>query len=148
MKHPLATLIFAAAALATAPALADPPLQDPAPEYLGPIYWNTYFPAGQDVLTPEQHQVAAAAALYAVNSRAKKITIVGHTDASETDDMRLSERRARAAADALVAGGVDRRIIDIEWQGKANLALPTPGRTPEQLNRRALIKIEFDRGRA
>lgn len=148
MKRPLATLICVAATLAAAPVLADPPQPDSTPEYLGPIYWNTYFPTGTDVLTSQQQQVVAAAALYAVNSRAKKITVVGHTDTSEPDDTRLSERRARAAAEALVAGGVDRRIISVEWEGKANLALPTPGRTPEQLNRRALIKIELDRGRA
>ena len=55
--------------------------------------------------------------------------------------MRLSERRAKAVADALVGGGVDQSKLQVNWTGEKDLAVATPDGVKEPLNRRATINI-------
>jgi outer membrane protein OmpA-like peptidoglycan-associated protein len=55
--------------------------------------------------------------------------------------MRLSERRAKAVADALVGAGVDQGKLQVNWSGEKDLAVPTPDGVKEPLNRRATINI-------
>ena len=76
-----------------------------------------------------------------MNDHATKEAIVGHTDTSGSVkyNLRLSERRAKATADGLVALGVPVGSLDVTWTGKADLAVPTPDGVKEPLNRRATI---------
>jgi len=53
----------------------------------------------------------------------------------------LSERRAKAVADALVADGVNASIITQEAFGKTHLAVPTGDNDKMPANRRALIQF-------
>ena len=66
-----------------------------------------YFPFDQYVLTPEALSVVQQAADYAKGGNATTVAVVGHTDTSGgfAYNMRLSERRAKATADALVGRG-------------------------------------------
>lgn len=104
-----------------------------------------YFPFDQADLTPEAQQVIQQAAQYANDGHATRIVVVGHTDTSggAAYNMRLSERRAKAAADALVAAGVPQSTLNIDWKGKTDLAVPTPDGVKEPLNRRSTISINF-----
>ena len=55
-----------------------------------------------------------------INDRhATRIELVGHANCYETDPMGLSRRRAELVADALVAAGVDRSLIEIRYVGGA-----------------------------
>ena len=67
-----------------------------------------YFPWDQYVITPEAQTVLQDAAKYASDGHATKEIVVGYTDTSGSVayNLRLSERRAKATADALVALGV------------------------------------------
>jgi outer membrane protein OmpA-like peptidoglycan-associated protein len=58
-------------------------------------------------------------------------------------NVRLSERRAKVVADALVALGVQQSILSVDWKGKTDLAVQTPDGVREPLNRRATITINF-----
>ena len=86
-----------------------------------------------------------AAASYASSGHATKVSVVGYTDTSGSVkyNIRLSERRAKAVADALSGLGVAQTAITVDWKGKSDLAVPTPDGVKEPLNRRATIDINF-----
>ena len=110
-----------------------------------PRDYVVYFPWDQCVITPEAQSVLQDAAKYASDGHATKETIVGYTDTSGSVayNLRLSERRAKATADALVALGVPQDSLDVSWKGKSDLAVPTPDGVREPLNRRATIHVAF-----
>ena len=66
----------------------------------------------------------------------------GFTDTVGTAEynLKLSERRADAVADYLVAKGVSRDRLTTKGFGKTNLAVETPDQTPEPRNRRVEIR--------
>jgi outer membrane protein OmpA-like peptidoglycan-associated protein len=104
-----------------------------------------YFPFDQAVLTPEAQTVVQEAAAYANGGHATRIVVVGYTDTSGSPkyNVRLSERRAKAVADALVTQGVAQTALSVDWKGESNLAVATPDGVKEPLNRRATVSINF-----
>ena len=104
-----------------------------------------YFPFDQFVLTTEAQAVVQQAADYSKTGNASKITVVGHTDTSGSVkyNIRLSERRAKAVADALVGAGVQQTVLSVDWKGKSEPAVQTGDGVKEPLNRRATININF-----
>lgn len=86
-----------------------------------------YFPFDQYVLTPEAQTVISEAANYANAGHATRVIVVGHTDTSGSPayNVRLSERRAKAVADALVGQGVERRCTASGLEGETQLAVST-----------------------
>ena len=98
-----------------------------------------YFPFDQYVITPEA-QIGAAGCGQVRDRRPRTSeTVVGHTDTSGSVayNLRLSERRAKATADALVSLGVPQTSLDVSWTGKSDLAVQTGDGVKEPLNRRA-----------
>jgi outer membrane protein OmpA-like peptidoglycan-associated protein len=89
--------------------------------------------------------VISEAANYANAGHATRVIVVGHTDTSGSPayNVRLSERRAKAVADALVGQGVGAGALQVDWKGETQLAVPTPDGTKEPLNRRSTIDINF-----
>ncbi|MDB5432662.1 MAG: hypothetical protein JWP35_3778 [Caulobacter sp.] len=85
------------------------------------------------------------AANYANAGHATTITVTGHTDSSGSTkyNVGLSQRRAKAVADALVGLGVPQSGLAVDWKGESELAVPTPDGTKEPLNRRSTIQINF-----
>ena len=87
-----------------------------------------YFPFDQYILTPEAQSVVQEAANYAAAGHATKVTVVGHTDTSGSVkyNIRLSERRAKAVADALVGMGVAHSTALSGGTGRARPCLRSP----------------------
>jgi OOP family OmpA-OmpF porin len=104
-----------------------------------------YFPFDQYVLTPEAQSVVQEAANYANSGNATQVVVVGHTDSSGSPayNVRLSERRSKAVADALVGLGVAQTKLSVDWKGETQLAVPTADGVKEPLNRRSTIDINF-----
>jgi outer membrane protein OmpA-like peptidoglycan-associated protein len=104
-----------------------------------------YFPFDQYILTPEAQSVVQEAAAYSKDGKATRIIVVGHTDTSGSVkyNLRLSERRAKAVADAMVGLGVAQTVMNVDWKGKTDLAVQTPDGVKEPLNRRSTISINF-----
>jgi outer membrane protein OmpA-like peptidoglycan-associated protein len=102
-----------------------------------------YFPFDQSILTSDAQAVVQQAAQYAQQNGSAQVAIVGHTDTSGSVryNLRLSERRAKAVADALVGLGVQQTGLNVSWVGKTDLAVPTPDGVKEPLNRRTTITI-------
>lgn len=71
------------------------------------------------------------------------VAVIGHTDSvgSVQYNDKLSTRRARAVVDAMVARGIDSKIIEVTSHGKDNPLIPTPDGVPEPRNRRVEINI-------
>ena len=130
------------------PAAPPPPPEAPAP--VAPAtpdarQFVVYFPFDQSILTTDAQAVVQAAANYAGQGHATRIVVVGHTDTSGSAryNVRLSERRARTVADALVGLGVDQQALAVDWKGEADPAVSTGDGVKEPLNRRATIDINF-----
>ncbi len=115
----------------------------PPPEAPQPREFVVYFPFDKSVLTSDAQAVVQQAAQYAQAGGAAQVTVVGHTDTSGSVryNLRLSERRAKAVADALVGLGVQQGALNVSWVGKTDLAVPTPDGVKEPLNRRTTINI-------
>ena len=71
--------------------------------------------------------------------------VVGHADTSggAAYNVRLSERRAKAVADALVGAGVGQTTLSVDWKGETMPAVATGDGVKEPLNRRSTIDINF-----
>ena len=124
------------------PAEAPPPPVAATPDAR---QFVVYFPFDQSILTTDAQAVVQAAANYAMQGNATRIVVVGHTDTSGSAryNVRLSERRARTVADALVGLGVNQQALAVDWKGEADPAVATGDGVKEPLNRRATIDINF-----
>ena len=122
---------------------ASPP-PPPPPQYEAREF-IVYFPFDQSVLTPEAQSVVSEAAKYSNDGHATKIVVVGHTDTSGSPkyNAKLSERRARAVADALASQGVPTTALAVDWKGESAPAVATGDGVKEPLNRRSTISINF-----
>jgi outer membrane protein OmpA-like peptidoglycan-associated protein len=89
--------------------------------------------------------VVQEAASYASAGPATQVVVVGHTDTSGSPayNVRLSERRAKAVADALVGLGVAQTALQVDWKGETMPAVATGDGVKEPLNRRSTIDINF-----
>lgn len=99
----------------------------PAPSYEAKQF-IVYFPFDPYVLTPEAQTVVSEAANYTrTDQGAPRVVVVGHADTSGSAayNVRLSERRAMAVADALVSAGVDQSKLSVDWKGESQPAVRT-----------------------
>jgi outer membrane protein OmpA-like peptidoglycan-associated protein len=89
--------------------------------------------------------VVQEAANYASAGKATQVVVVGHADTSGSPayNVRLSERRAKAVADALVGLGVAQTALQVDWKGETAPAVATGDGVKEPLNRRSSIDINF-----
>ena len=97
------------------------------------------------MITPEAQAVISDAANYAKSGNATRVVVVGHADTSGSAayNVRLSERRAKAVADALVGAGVGASTLSVDWKGETAPAVATGDGVKEPLNRRGTIDINF-----
>lgn len=105
-----------------------------------------YFPFDPYVLTPEAQTVVSEAANYTrTDQGTSRVVVVGHADTSGSAayNVRLSERRAKAVADALVGLGTGADKLQVDWKGETMPAVATGDGVKEPLNRRSTIDINF-----
>ncbi len=97
------------------------------------------------MITPEAQAVITDAANYARSGNATRVVVVGHADTSGSlaYNVRLSERRAKAVADALVGSGINSTALSVDWKGETMPAVATGDGVKEPLNRRSTIDINF-----
>lgn len=122
------------------------PPQPPAPPAIRePKRFFVYMPFDRLALTPDGAAAVDEAAAYAKAGQATRIRLTGHTDTSgqATYNLGQSERYARMVAAALADRGVARAILQLDWKGEAELAVPTPDNFREPGNRRVTIDLEF-----
>lgn len=106
--------------------------------------YTVFFNFDQSSLTPEGQQVVSDAASSYERTGEASISIAGHTDSSGSAEYNqaLSERRAAAVQDALIAAGVPAGAIGtVTGVGESDPLVATADGVPEARNRRVVVGI-------
>lgn len=108
-----------------------------------PKSFIVYFQEGTDVLTPESVAAFAQVKADIVKRGAAEITVIGHTDrvGSVASNDALSKQRAAMVRDALVAAGLDPKLIEVAGRGEREPLVPTADEVAEAKNRRVEISV-------
>lgn len=132
------------AVAACAPIPPPPPPAPPEPIAAGPVgarVFTVFFDWNRSTVGPEATAILQqAAALYRAGG-VVSVRVTGHTDTSGSVryNQKLSERRAKQVADALVGMGVPPQTIAFGGVGENDLAVPTPDSVREPRNRRVTV---------
>lgn len=104
---------------------------------------RVFFDWNEAALTAAGQQVVDDLANHARSDAAAQITVIGRTDLSGTDpyNMGLSQRRAEAVRDRLVADGISADRIDARWVGEREPPVPTANGVREARNRVADLSM-------
>lgn len=137
------------AAVSPAPAAASAPppgslAATTAPPGVAAVSLTVHFASGSAALTPEADRVleALARALASPQLAPFRFRIEGHTDTVGSRELNqgLSERRARAVREALIARhGIAPARLEAIGLGEQQLLVETPDETAEPRNRRVQI---------
>ena len=102
-----------------------------------------FFDSDRAILKQAAHAIVTEAVKIAKTNGFAKIQIVGHTDTigSDSDDMKLSRRRAQAVKDEMVREGMNGSAITVVGRGFHDLLIPTPSNVREPQNNRAVIDL-------
>lgn len=143
----------------TRPAVAPPaPAQPDRPAFLTGALASTqspedtfrrdagdriFFTDGSAALSARAAAVLAVQAEWLKRRPTLKLTVEGHADdgSSAEDNIRISERRAEAVRDRLVAEGVDGRRIVLVARGREQRVAVCPGAPCAAQNRRAVVVV-------
>jgi len=106
---------------------------------------SALFDFDSDVLK-EEGKVALQALgddIKAKSGKVVDIDIIGHTDSTGPEDYNqgLSERRAQAVADYIIAEGIDASIIDVSGEGESNPIASNDTREGRAENRRVDVNV-------
>ena len=106
----------------------------PAP----PVHFLLYFEGGSTDLTKESEGLIPQIVASIKDRNSVDISVVGHADATGTQEynMRLSRDRAEAVSKMLVTRGVDPKHLFITSHGKSDPLIKTPDGVAEPRNRR------------
>ena len=133
------------AAAACAPIPPPPPAPPPPPPVAaGPVGargFTVFFDWNRSTVGPDAMAVLQQAAAVYRAGGVVRVQVTGHTDTSGSVryNQKLSERRAKQVADALVGMGVSPQTIVLGGVGENDLAVPTADGIREPRNRRVTI---------
>ncbi len=104
---------------------------------------NIYFETNKATLKPDSYEQLNQVLKFMQNNETVQLEISGHTDntGSLKYNTKLSEERAKAVVDYLVAQGID--ASRLQWKGYAFTQPIAPNNTPEgrEKNRRVEFKV-------
>ena len=106
-----------------------------------PRSYIVFFDWDRSLITDDALAILKSAASNAVDGQVVRIEVTGHADRSGTDtyNMGLSERRARAVMAELRALGISDREINVDWKGERDPLVATGDGIREPQNRRVEI---------
>lgn len=112
-------------------------------EILKAAFDNLEFESGKAVIKQTSYSSLENLAKLLLKKPEWKIRISGHTDdvGRASNNLILSEKRARAVADFLILNDVYSERIDVEWFGETKPLDPAKTKSARQKNRRVEMKI-------
>ena len=121
-------------AAALALSLSQSALSITAPSFTVFFDWNS------EALSAQAHKtISQAANMYRDHQKRLRFIAMGHTDASEPDAERLSQRRAAVVKNVLREEGVSEEDIQVVGKGAKQPLVQVPPDKPEPQNRRVEI---------
>ncbi len=119
-------------------AAASPDTPQPARNFM------LFFGNGHADVTPDGAAVVEEAARAAKANPNARVTVAGNADTfgDRTSNMALSQRRAEAVRDALVADGINPATISVVGHGEDALLVSTKDGVREPQNRRVEIIVQ------
>ena len=104
---------------------------------------NVFFDVDKATLRPESEAELAKLVEVLKNNKSMKIQISGHTDSDGNEDhnLKLSEERAHAVVDYLVAKGIDAYRLTFKGFGETKPVVANDTPENKQMNRRTEIEI-------
>ncbi len=111
--------------------------------FRSPRKYMVFFGSGSPALSEKARGTVGLAIESAGRPGTTTIVLVGHSDAAGPADsnLHLSQRRAEAVRDALVAGGIASSRISITARGASQPLVQT--RSPDENNRRVEITVQI-----
>lgn len=106
-----------------------------------------YFQVGRDALRDSERQKLENIAIYAkADPDVISYVIDGHTDSTgdRGDNLLLSEQRAKAVADYLIAKGVPAAKVTVRWHGERYPVATNRSVSGRAKNRRVTIRLDKD----
>lgn len=108
-----------------------------------PRSFVVYFQDGSDALTAESLATFDVVKAEIKNRGAAEVTVIGHTDrvgSLQANDA-LSLKRAAMVREALLAAGLDGKLIELAGRGEREPLVPTEDEVAEPKNRRVEINV-------
>ena len=108
-----------------------------------PISFILYFEEGSTVLLKDSKNTLSELFAEVAKRQAVEVQVTGHTDTvgKQSDNDRLSEERAQAIREMLIAQGLKSNFIRAVGRGSRELLIPTPPNIREPRNRRVEVIV-------
>ncbi|ESQ75729.1 OmpA family protein [Asticcacaulis sp. AC402] len=105
--------------------------------------FTVYFPFDSATPSADGQAVISAAASQARSQPGTPVTVTGHADTSggAPYNIKLSQNRARMVAEGLIQLGVPASVVNTDWKGETQPAVPTGNGIKNAENRRATITV-------
>jgi len=102
------------------------------------------FDTGDTTISQDSYGLLDALVYVVNNCAVQRIVVTGYTDSvgSADDNVALSQRRAQAVADYLIAAGIDKDRIQVVGLGQANPIAPNDTEEGRAMNRRIEFTVE------
>ena len=138
LRAAVATLALAAVAgCAQQQAWQPPPVAAATSPELAGAWYQVYFDTNSSAINARGQLIVKNVAYVVANAGPTRVTVIGKTDriGAPPANMALSQQRADAVRDALIASGVPADHIDTSWTGQGSQQVATAGDTAEPRNR-------------
>jgi OmpA-OmpF porin, OOP family len=108
-----------------------------------PISFTLYFEEGSTIVLKDSKNTLMELFAEVAKRQAVEVEVIGHTDTlgKASDNDRLSEERAKAVREMLIAQGLKSNFIRAVGRGSRELLVPTPDNVREPKNRRVEVIV-------
>lgn len=123
-----------------------PIIEQAEQEVLNTAFDNLEFETGSDVISSSSYESLDQLAELLNKKETYKLKISGHTDnvGSDSNNMKLSEKRSKSVAKYLNNRGVDNSRFVVEWFGETKPIYPNDTPEGRAKNRRVEMEVVFD----
>jgi len=127
----------ALSAIAGCETASPPPVAAANGPELAGAWYQVYFDTNSSAIDARGRTIVDKVAYVVANTANTRVTVIGKADrvGPVRANIDLSQQRANAVRDALVAAGVPANRIDTSWTGERRQAVATPNDAAERRNR-------------